>query len=320
MSSIRDEINWIAEEIQSTAVQARESSSEIVKRVEALFRNASSFDLTLDGMDERYVWRDVSYMWTPDNGEAGCGVVGATGAVPVDDRLRKELRLYEHILPLMCEQYALNRYSDEVLYIDKKSMVVGQTTKNFGGLFPPGFDAVEVCRTGVTYYDYYGWVDHDRNPDRLPRWAPSAFIELLGEFIQSVHAPVYKCEADNEMCGFVGLHYNLEWVNAATVYKSSNRVFILSGQSTLIGASPGALDFLGMEPYARQLPSHLASGKVRKYVDIERNLERDKPMELADLARRVRIGAEFKHTLGGRQFKITRAEVPELGFHVVAVE
>ena len=320
MNSIREEIDWIAGEIQSTAVQARESSSEIVKRVESLFRNESSFDLTLDTMAGRYVWRDTSCMWTPDEGDAGSGIVGATGAVPVDDRIRRELRLYEHILPFMREQYARNRYSDEVLYIDKKSMVVGQTTKNFGGLFPPGFDAVEVCRTGVTYYDYYGWVDHDQNPDRLPRWAPSAFIELLGEFIQSVHAPVYKCEADNEMCGFVGLHYNLEWVNAATVYKSGNRVLILSGQSTLIGASPGALSVLGMEPFARQQPSHLASEKVRKYVDIERNLERDKPMDLADLARRVRTEAEFKHTLGGRQFNITRAEVPELGFHVVAIE
>ena len=320
MGRIRDEIDWIAGEIQSTAVQARKSSSEIVKRVESLFRNESGFDLTLNAMDERYVRRDASYMWTPDDGEAGSGIVGATGAVPVDDRIKRELRLYEHILPLMRDQYALNRYSDEVLYIDKKSMVVGQTTKNFGGLFPPGFDAVEVCRTGVTYYDYYEWVDHDRNPDRLPRWAPSAFIELLGEFIQSVHAPVYKCEADNEMSGFVGLHYNLEWVNAATVYKSDNRVLILSGQSTLIGASPGALAVLGMEPFARQLPSHLASGKVRNYVDVERNLERDKPMELAELARRIRTGAEFRHTLGGRQFKITGAEVPELGFHVAAIE
>src|SRR3972149_6892576 len=139
MSSIREEIGWIAGEIQSTAVQARESSSEIVKRVESLFRNESSFDLALDAMAERYVWRDTSCMWTPDDGEAGSGIVGATGAVPVDDRVKRELRLYEHMLPLMREHYALNRYSDEVLYIDKKSMVVGQTTKNFGGLFPPGF-------------------------------------------------------------------------------------------------------------------------------------------------------------------------------------
>lgn len=320
MNRIRDEIGWIAEEIQSTAVRARESSSEIVKRVEALFRNESSFDLTLDAMDERYVWRGSSYMWTPDDGDAGSGIVGATGAVPVDDRLKRELRLYEHILPLMREHYALNRYSDEVLYIDKKSMVVGQTTKNFGGLFPPGFDAVEVCRTGITYYDYYGWVDHDQNPDRLPRWAPSAFIELLGEFIQSVHAPVYKRETDNEMCGFVGLHYNLEWVNAATVYKSGNRVLILSGQSTLIGASPGAVDVLGMEAFVPQQPSHLASEKVRNYVDIERNLERGKPMELADLAKRVRIEGDFRHTLGGQQFRITSVDVPELGFYVVAIE
>lgn len=320
MKSIRDEIHWIAEEIQSTAVQARETCREIVRRVESMFRNESGFDLATDAMDDRYVWRGASYMWTPDDGDAGNGIVGATGAVPVDDRIKREMRLYEHLLPFMREQYARNRYSDEVLYIDKKSMVVGQTTKNFGGLFPPGFDAVEVCRSGVTYYDYYGWVDRARNPERIPRWAPSAFIELLGEFIQSIHAPVYKRESDAEMCGFVGLHYNLEWVNAATVYKSANRVFTLSAQSTLIGASPGALAVLGMEPFSPQPPSHLASEKVRRYVDVERNLEREKPADVADLAKRIRTETEFRHSLGGRPYGIARADVPELGYHVVAID
>lgn len=319
MSSVRDEVDWIAGEIQSTAVQARETSSEIVKRVETLFRNESSYDLSIDGMDARYVGRGASYMWTPDEGKAGSGIIGATGAVPVDDRIKRELRLYEHIRPYMREQYARNRYSDEVLYIDKKSMVVGQTTTNFGGLFPPGFDAVEVCRSGITYYDYYEWVDRGQNPDRLPRWAPSAFIELLGEFIQSVHAPVYKKETDDRMCGFVGLHFNLEWVNAATVYKSGNRILIMSSQSTLIGASPGALAVLKMEPFARQKPSYLDSEQVRKYVDVERNLEREKPKDVADLAKRIRTEPGFEHVLDGRRFTITRAEVPELGYFVAAI-
>ncbi len=319
MNSVREEVDWIAREIQSTAVRARETSSEIVKRMEALYRNESTYDLSIDGMDARYVRDGASYMCTPNEGEAGSGVIGATGAVPVDDRIKRELRLYEHIRPYMREQYAANRYSDEVLYIDKKSMVVGQTTTNFGGLFPSGFDAVEVCRTGVTYYDYYGWVDRGQNPDRLPRWAPSAFIELLGEFIQSVHAPVFKRESDDEMCGFVGLHYNLEWVNAATVYKSSNRIIILSSQSTLIGASPGALDVLRLEPFVRQKPSYLDSEQVRKYVDVDRNLEREKQKDVADLAKRIRTEPGFEHALDGRRYRITRAEAPELGYFVAAI-
>jgi hypothetical protein len=319
MKIVKDEIKWIAEEVQSTAVQARETSVEIAKRMENLFRNQSHYDLPINDMSQ-YVWRETSYMWTPDEGEAGCAVIGASGAVPVDDSIKKELKLYEKIHPFMREQYAKNRYSDEVLYIDKKSLVVGQTTTNFGGVFPPGFDALQACQSGVTYYDYYEWVDRDKNPKCLPRWAPSPFIELVGEFVQSVHAPVYKNEKDTEMCGFVGLHYNLEWLNAETVYKSNNRVLILSALSTLIGASSSALELLGMKPYERQQPSFLAPEEVRKYIDIERNLEQEKEFEIATLAKRIKSEPTFEWTLNGQNFKVSRETAPELDFFVVAIE
>lgn len=319
MTSIRDEIIWIADEIQSTSVQARETAGDLAKRLEELFRNESSYDTSIADMDDRYVWQEASYMWTTEPGEQGSTVIGTTGLVPVDDGIKRELRLWEHMLPSLREEYTLNRYTDEVIYCDKRSMVVGQTTTNFAGLFPSGFDSAEVCRIGVTYYDYYGWVDPDLNPERVPRWAPSAFVDLLGVFIQSVHAPVFKRKSDAETSGFMGLHYNLEWLNAATVYKSENRILTLSSQSTLIGASPGAMDVLGLPPFERQEPSFLEPEKVREHVDVERNLERGKSPELAELATRIRTDSEFEHALGGRNFKVTVEAAPELGFFVVVL-
>jgi hypothetical protein len=320
VTSIRDEINWIAQEIQSTAVQARETAGDLAKRLEELFRNESNYDTSIADMDERYVWRDDSYMWTTETGKEGSTVVGATGVVPVDDSIKRELRLYEHLIPALREEYVRNRYTDEVIYCDKRSMVVGQTTTNFEGLFPSGFDAWEVCRSGVTYYDYYGWVDPDLNPERLPRWAPSAFVDLLGAFIQSVHAPVFRGETDTETSGFMGLHYNLEWVNAGTVYKSENRILILSSRSTLIGSSPDAMDVLGLQRFERQDPSFLAPEKVKEHVDVERNLERGKGHELAELAGNIRTEPEFDITLKGRSFKVSVESVPELEFFVAALE
>jgi len=319
VNSIKDEISWIADEIQSTAVQARETAADLAKRLEELFRNESSYDISVDDMDDRYVWQKASYMWTTEPGEEGSTVVGATGVVPVDDHIKRELKLYEQMLPSMREQYARNRYTDEVIYCDKRSMVVGQTTTNFGGLFPSCFDSAEVCRRGVTYYDYYGWVDPDLNPERVPRWAPNAFVDLLGVFIQSVHAPVFRHKSDTESSGFMGLHYNLEWVNAGTVYKSNNRILILSSQSTLIGASPGAMDVLGLPPFERQEPSFLAPEKVKEHVDVERNLERGKSPGLAELAAKIRAEPGFEHSLEGRTFKVTVETAPELEFFVAAL-
>ncbi len=320
MKSIIEEIEGIAEEIQSTSVDAREISQEIVTRMESLFRNASSYNTDIDTMDQRYQWTEnTSYMWTPDEKEAGYGVVAATGAVPVDDAVKRELRLYEYMRPFLREAYARNPYVDEVWYIDKKTMAVGQTYLSLSGALPPGFDAVKVCSSGITYYDYYGWVDAAQNPRRIPRWAPSPFIELLGCFIQAVHAPVYRREDDPEMSGFAGVHYNLEWVNAATAGKSKNRIIIVSGGATLVGASSDALQAIRMEPFIKQKPSWQASQEVRDYVDVERNLEREKPEDLADLSRKIRTGESFAHTLYGRKFSVVTRSVPELDFYVAAL-
>ncbi len=320
MKKVIEEIEWIAGEIQHTAVGARITSQQIVRRMEELFRNGSSCDSGAAEMPEYYQWKDgVSCLWAPDEGEAGNGVVGATGAVPIDDSVKRELLLYERLRPFFRDAYARNPYSDEVLYIDKKSMVVGQTTINFGNAFPPGFDAAQVCASGITYYDYYGWVDAAQNPQRVPRWAPSPFIELLGCFIQAVHAPVYKREDDPEMCGFAGVHYNLQWVNTATVDKSRNRIVIVSGDGTLVGASVDALEAIQMDPYAEQKPSWQASREVRHYIDVERNLERDKPEDLAELSRSIRTREYFEHTLYGRKISVIRRTVPELDFYVAAL-
>ncbi len=317
--SIKDEVRWIAEEIQSTAVQARETAGDLATRLEELVRNESNYDLSVDDMDDRYVWQDASYMWTTERGKEGSTVVGATGVVPVDDGIKRELRLWEHMLPALKEEYVRNRYTDEVIYCDKRTMVVGQTTTNFAGLFPSGFDSAEVCRSGVTYFDYYGWVDPDRNPDRVPRWAPNVFVDLLGAFIQSVHAPVFRREADPESCGFMGLHYNLEWVNSSTVYKSTSRVLILSARSTFVGASPDGMEALGLEPFDKQDPSFLSPEKVRNHVDVERNLERGKSPELAELARKMKSEKGFQHSLRGREFNVIVETAPELEFFIAAL-
>jgi|GEM_PF-1119847 hypothetical protein len=320
MKKITEEVEWIAGEIQSTAVRARITSQEIVSRMEELFRNESSCDSGAAEMPAYYQWKDgISCLWAPDEGEAGNGVVGATGAVPIDDAVKRELLLYERLRPFFRDAYARNPYSDEVLYIDKKSMVVGQTAKNFGNAFPPGFDAARVCASGITYYDYYGWVDAAQNPQRVPRWAPGPFIELLGCFIQAVHAPVYKRSDDPEMCGFAGVHYNLQWMNAATVDRSDKRVIIVSGGGTLVGASADALQAVRMDPFVEQKPSWQASREVRDYIDVGRNLEQGKPEDLAGLSRNIRARDRFEHTLYGRKFTVARRAVPELDFYVAAL-
>ena len=320
MKNIIEEIEWVAEEIQSSAVEARKTSQEIATRMEVLFRNASSYDTDIDSIAPQYQWKEnISCIWAPDEGKAGNGVVGATGAMPVDNAIKKELRLYEYMRPFLRDAYARNRYCDEVLYIDKKSMVVGQTNTNFGNAFPPGFDAVKVCASGITYYDYYGWVDAGQNPQHIPRWAPSPFIELLGCFIQAIHAPVYKREDDPEMCGFSGVHYNLGWVNASTVDKSKNRIIIISGGATLVGASADALQAMQMDPFVEQKPSWQASQAVKHYIDVERNLEQGKPEDLAELSRKIRACECFEHTMYGRKFSVVRKTAPELDFYVAAL-
>lgn len=71
-----------------------------------------------------------------------------------------------------------------------------------------------------------------------------------------------------------------------------------------------------MDPDTRQQPSFLAPEEVRNYVNVDRNLERDKPTELVALARRIRGEREFEYTYNGRHFKVVSETAPELDFFV----
>jgi hypothetical protein len=320
MEHMIDEMEWIAEEIQSTAVEARRITQEGASRMEALFRSASAYDTNIDSMSTKYQWKEnTALMWTSNEGEAGYIVVGATGIVPVDDAIKRELRLYEYMLPFFREGYIKNKYCDELMYLDKRSMVAGHVTLDFKDMFPPGFDAETLCASGITYYDYYAWVDAKLNPQRISRWAPSPFIDLAGCFIQCCHSPVYKRKDDSEMSGFVGVHYNLNLVNEATVHKSENRIVVVTGGATLIGASPAALQAIHMAPYVKQKPSWQAPQEVRNYIDKEQNLEQGKPEDLAELSRKIRTSERFEHTLFGTKFSVIRKTVPELDFYVAAL-
>ncbi|MGW8321185.1 MAG: hypothetical protein ACWGSD_06500, partial [Thermodesulfobacteriota bacterium] len=67
-------------------------------------------------------------------------------------------------------------------------------------------------------------------------------------------------------------------------------------------------------------PSFLAPEKGKEHVDVERNLERGKSPELAELGVKIRTAAAFEHSLEDRKFKVTVEEAPELGFFVAALE
>jgi hypothetical protein len=318
MDHARQETEKIAEEIEVTAVQVRQAAETARRFVEDTFRDASGYDLSVEGMDARFRWMGgKSYECAPDEGKAGNGIVAALGAVPFDDEIKRELRLYEHMRPELKSHYKINPYLDEVLYVDKKSLCVGQTFRNFGGIFEPGVDIPRVCREGATYFDYYAYVDAEENPAREARWAPIPFIDLIGVYCTCIQAPVYKDKTDASMSGFVTCHYNVEVLNTRTVAESGNRLMIVSSESTLVGISPGASEITGLDvekPDAWSSPMHMQA-----FVRETLNLEAGKPDDIAELARRLKREAEFEHALSGTTFTVVRKTVPELGFHVLAL-
>lgn len=306
------------------AVQAREAARKVADLIEQLWRGGSRSELSADRMDDRYLWvEDTAYISTEDEGEAGSWICLATGGTPVDDGLRQELLRLETLRPIIRDLYRRLRYSDEVSYIDKRSLWATQINvpladMNFLGGGPvAGIDIPVACRSGVTHFDYYGLVDADQNPSRAPGWMPGPFIDVIGQFIMSVHAPADRRTDDASMAGFGAAHYNLEWMNANTVERSSNQVLILSENGTFVGASPAAAEVLGL---ATAIPKSWASSEeAQNFIRVTRNLEQEKAADVMSLARGIRAGGRFDHSLSGSRFTVTTCEAPELNFYVAAL-
>ena len=110
---IRKDLQEYVSTISANNREMMEETARLACFLEDLLKYKELYDTSLEGMDDRYARLGEGWLLKED-GNLFINV--ASGAVPVDDRLKKELRLYENAKPRLKDAFDKLRYCDEMWF------------------------------------------------------------------------------------------------------------------------------------------------------------------------------------------------------------
>jgi hypothetical protein len=309
---IYKEIKEMAAYINEDSIKVRHETCKLAKEFENAFTNPP-FLIDINNMDQRYIKNDVMYILNDFQSEEGYKQIAATGAVPVDNKIKAKLVLLEQMYPIISNTYKKLKYVDEVWYLDKQSVVGGNTRLDIHDRVPPGFDIGGEYELGERPYSRFGIIGPEQNPQRKFKWSPNALIEIFDEFVISAQAPVY---VRDEFIGKISIHYNLIFLRNDTIKKSDKNLILLTNQFTIVGMSPSAKVITKYLEYDKK---KWDSKKAKmEYVDNELNLVNHNK-QFVDKLLNLTPGDYFEYEFSGRTYKIIKENIPEVGFQIVAL-
>lgn len=311
--NILKEIKKIAFFINGDAENVRLEASKLANDFGNYFENPSH-QLNIDDVDLRYTNNQGMYISNDTQSGQGFKQIAATGAVPVDDKIKIKLVMIENLYPKISESYTKFKYVDEVWYLDRQSVGGGNTHINILSRVVPGFDIGGEYERGERPYSRFGIIGPEHNPERKSLWSPNALIEIFDEFVISAQAPVY---VKNEFIGKISIHYNLILLRSETVAKSNSNLLLISNQFTLIGMSPSAREITNFTEYNKK-PWDSKKAKM-EYLNTELNLLKQHK-DFANALKGLTPGKAGECEFSGKKYKIYKEEVPEVGFQVVALQ
>lgn len=336
-------VHYVGEDLKAYARIADESARKteqyataLALEVEALNRIADRTDASLEGIQTQYESRQddagnrlLIKVEPCDSGEFYTIACGCP-RVPITEDIMRQLKIYERMKPGIMRMYEEVENIDGVFLFDTESNVMSFRTEYlFGEDFfqLAGVDMTLIYDAGITFYDWFKFVNRENNPTRRARWSSIAFIAVEHDWIMHLKAPIYKNRyAENEeMIGIMGIHYNLDWLVTNTISKNTFRMLVVKDDSTLIGMNSAAKKDIPLETFdkSKLLPLNgfdpQTTEKKKKFVFETLNLDHGKSEDVASFSTRLKSEFRFSHTLFGREYTVLRERAPELGLNFVAL-
>ncbi len=336
-------IGYVKEDLKEFARVADESSRKteryataLALEAEELNRTVNRADLSIDDIETQYESREDGagnrLLIKVDPCESGEFYTIACGCprVPLTPDIMRQLKIYEQMKPGIQRMYDEVENIDGVFLFDTASNVMSFRTEYlFGDDFYQiaGLDMTIIHDAGVTFYDWFKYVDKENNPSRRARWSPMAFIAVEHDWITHLKAPIYKNRyaEDEEVIGLVGIHYNLDWLVTNTIEKSAIRMMVVNDDATLIGLNSAAKQDIPLETFEKGKFQPLngfdpqTTETKKKFVYETLNLDHGKTEDVSSFSTRLKAEFEFTHTLFGREYIVLRERAPEQGLNFVAL-
>jgi len=296
---MKKEVEQVTKEINEYFVYAREAAEKIAYKMEELLKNKDKYDLSIDKMDYekggkyRFYEKTMYYKATNDGGAAFC----ATGAIAVNNEIKRRIRLLENMEPL------LKKISREAIVY----FILGQNTL---GMSYPFIDFISSLPPKLDYrkFPWYYLADEKHNPEKRVVWMDFPFVVLHGGgWVCDVLKPVYyKNKLEAVVCNEVYLT-----TLARKFFQNKDSILLLvTGQSSVIGASPMARKELKIKVLREY--EYLQQIKENRFVQEEYNLTyKDNPSDIQELGRRISNEKYFDITINGKRYYVYKSALPE---------
>ncbi len=334
-SSVTEDLKRFAGAADESARKTEQYATAIAVKVEELNRSANQYELLPDDVTRPYDIRENEcgdkLVIRVDPCESGAFLSMAIGCkrVPITPDVMRQLRTYQSAIPAMMQMYEEVENIDGVFLFDIRSnILLFRTEYMFADDFYhlAGTDMAGIYDAGLSFYDWFQYVDRDKNPERKALWSPMAFIAVEHDWIMHLQAPFYqdRYSTDETMVGFIGIHYNLDWLHTNTIAKSAVRMMIVKDDSTLISMNVPAKQDVPLETFEKckymGLNPFDPATTQRKKDFVYETLNLDcKGSEVASLSARLKSEFRFDHTLYGKRYMVVRERAPELGLNFVAL-
>lgn len=334
IESLRGDLKHYARYADESARKTETYATALALEAEALNENADGPGVSLDEISPQYETRKDDFgnqlLIKVDTCDTGAFLSLASGCqrVPLTPEVMQQLISYERMKPNMMRMYDEVENIDGVFLFDTRTNIaLFRTEYMFAGDILPGVDLAALYDVGLTFYDWFKFVDKENNPDRKALWSALAFIAIEHDWIMHLKAPIYskRYSESEEMIGIVGIHLNLDWLVANTIAKSSVRMMVVKDDATLVGLNRSAKTDIRLETYDKSSYSRYAAfdptvtQKKKKFVYETLNLDYGKSEEVALLSMKLKSEFQFSHTLFGKKYTVLKERAPELGLNFIAL-
>ena len=333
---VREELRGFARVADESARKTEQYATALALEAEALNKGAGGKKISLDEIEKEYESRQddsgnkllikVDPCKTGEFYNIACGCQ----RVPLTPDVMRQLKIYESMKPGIMRMYEEVENIDGVFLFDTESSTLTFRTEYlFGDDFYQlaGVDMTIIYDVGITFYDWFRFVDKQNNPTRRARWSSVAFIAVEHDWIMHLKAPIYRNRYDEneEMIGIMGIHYNLDWLVTNTISKSAVKMMVVKDDSTLIGMNGPAKEDIPLETFEKSKFEPLngfdpnVTETKKKFVYETLNLDHGKSEDVASFSAKLKSEFQFDHALFGKNYTVLRERAPELGLHFIAL-
>ncbi len=308
----RKELRDYAATVSENLRKLSDETDRLACFVEDLLAYRDLYDTSIEGMDERYKRQGDAYVLYEDG---NLFVNAASGAVPVDDRVKRDLRLYEYAKPRLKDAFYRLRYCDEMWFFTTETLACGWVEYDYiGPNLPERIDLTMVHPFRVTRLDWFAIVNPVNNPEREGKWSSFPFVELYHQWVFTYHVPLY--DGEKFMGAFVP-HAKIDPMLEDSIYKGKAKMMAIHDDGTLIGMNEAAEKEFDLETYKFRLWDE-PSAKV-PYVRNELNLMKNECEDFHWLADGIKWQNVFDLTILGKEYTILKERIPLIGMNLVAL-